>query len=74
MKNKKHIMVLDGQENVSKLCLCGSPRFLCGSLCSHYCVLLRGVTRRKRGDTRRQQLQVDYFSFLNGRRYFGAFI
>ena len=37
-KNKKHIMVLDGQENVSKLCLCGSPCLLCGSPRSHYCV------------------------------------
>jgi len=41
MKNKKHIMVLDGQENVSKLCLCGSPRVLRVTL-RHYYTELRG--------------------------------
>jgi hypothetical protein len=34
-------MVLDGQENVSKLCLCGTPRVLRVTL-RHYYTELRG--------------------------------
>ena len=41
-------MVLDGQENVSKLCLCGTPRVLRVTL-RHYYTELHGEHAEVRG-------------------------
>ena len=52
MENKKRIMVLDFQDNGSKFCLRVSPRLLCGSPRSHYCIYyaeLRGEDAEIRG-------------------------